>query len=60
MTNQRMLLWVLVLFFGGTVLFGSLRRATEDSSTGVIVGVQLAALVVVVGVLVLVVRRLRK
>jgi membrane protein DedA with SNARE-associated domain len=60
MTNQRMLLWVLVLFFGGTVLFGSLRRATEDSSTGVIVGVQVAALAVVVVVLVLVVQRLRK
>jgi len=52
-------MWLLVLFFGGTVLFGGLRRLTEDSSTGVIIGVQLGALAVVVLVLVLVVRRLR-
>ncbi|MBA3358152.1 MAG: hypothetical protein H0U20_01715 [Thermoleophilaceae bacterium] len=57
--DQRRFMWVLVLFFGGTVLFGGLRRATEDSSTGVIVAVQLGALAVVVVVLVLVVRRLR-
>ena len=57
--NQRMLLWTLVAFFGGTVLFGGLRRATEDSSTGVIVAVQLGALAVVIIGLVLVVRRLR-
>ena len=57
--DQRRLMWLLVLFFGGTVLFGGLRRLTEDSSTGVIIGVQLGALAVVVLVLVLVVRRLR-
>ena len=57
--NQRMLMWTLVLFFGGTVLFGGLRNATEDSSTGVIVAVQVGALAVVVVVLMLVVRRLR-
>ena len=57
--NQRMLMWMLVLFFGGTVLFGGLRNATEDSSTGVIVAVQVGALALVIVVLVLVVRRLR-
>jgi len=57
--NQRMLMWMLVLFFGGTVLFGGLRNATEGSSTGVIVAVQVGALVLVIVVLVLVVRRLR-
>ena len=46
----------LVAFFAGTLLFGSLRRATEDSSTEVAVLVQVVALVVVVGVVVLVVR----
>jgi membrane protein DedA with SNARE-associated domain len=54
-----MLLWTLVAFFAGTLLFGSLRRATEDSSTAVTVLVQLAALAVVIGVIVLVMRRLR-
>ena len=58
--ERNALLWILVLFLGGTVLFGSLRRATEDSSTGVVVAVQVAALALVIGVLVVVVRRLRE
>jgi membrane protein DedA with SNARE-associated domain len=53
------LLWTVVVFIGGSVLFGALRRATEDSSTAVTVLVQAAALAVVVGLLVLVARRLR-
>jgi len=57
--NQNTVLWVLVLFFGGTVLFGGLRRLTEDSSTGVTIAVQLGALALVIAVVVLVVRRLR-
>ena len=57
--NQNTLLWVLVVFFGGTVLFGGLRRLTEDSPTGVTVAVQLGALALVIGVVVVVVRRLR-
>ena len=58
MNNQSAVLWVLVLFFGGSVVFGGLRRLTEDSSTGVVVAVQLGALALVIGVLVVVVRRL--
>ena len=54
-----MVLWTLVLFFGATVLFGALRRATEDSSTGVTIAVQVAALALLIGAIVLVVRRLR-
>ena len=57
--NQNSVLWVLVVFFGGTVLFGGLRRLTEDSSTGVTIAVQLGALALVIAVVVLVVRRLR-
>jgi hypothetical protein len=52
------LLWPLVLLFGGFVLFGLLRRATEDSPTGVIVGVQVGALAIVLVLLVVLVRRL--
>ena len=55
--ERNTLLWMIVLFLGGTVLFGYLRRATEDSSTGVTVAVQVAALALVIGVLVVVVRR---
>ena len=57
--DRNKLLWPLVLFFGGFVLFGMLRRATEDSPVIVIVGVQLGALALVVALLVVVVRRLR-
>jgi len=57
--NQTAVLWVLVVFFGGSVLFGGLRRLTEDSSTGVVVAVQLGALALVIGLVVVVVRRLR-
>ena len=57
--NQNTVLWVLVVFFGGSVLFGALRRLTEDEPTGVVIAVQLGALALFVGVLVLVVRRLR-
>jgi membrane protein DedA with SNARE-associated domain len=56
MRNNSTLLWTLVVFFAGTLLFGSLRRATEDSSKEVTVLVQVAALAVVIGVVVLVVR----
>ena len=57
--NPSTVLWVLVVFFGGTVLFGGLRRLTEDEPTGVVVGVQLGALVLTVALIMLVVRRLR-
>jgi hypothetical protein len=57
--DRNTLLWTLVLFFGGSVMFGMLRRATEDSSTGVTVAVQVGALALVIGVMVVAVRRLR-
>jgi len=58
--DRTTLLWTLVLFFGASLLFGSLHRATEDSSTGVIVAVQLGALALVVAAIVIVVRLLRR
>ena len=57
--NQNTVLWVLVVFFGGSVLFGGLRRLTEDSPTGVVLAVQLGALAIVIALVVIVVRRLR-
>jgi len=57
--SQTTVLWVLVVFFGGTVVFGGLRQATEDSSTGVVIAVQLGALALVIAVLVVLLRRLR-
>ena len=58
--DRTTLLWTLVLFFGATILFGSLRRATEDSSTGVTVAVQVGALALVIAGIVIVVRALRR
>lgn len=58
--ERTTILWTLVLFFGASILFGTLRRATEDSSTGVAVAVQVGALVLVVGGIVIVVRRLSR
>ena len=50
---------MLVVFFGGTVLFGGLRRLTDGEPMGVVIAVQLGALALVIAVVVLVVRRLR-
>jgi hypothetical protein len=58
--DRNTVLWTLVLFFGASILFASLRRATEDSSTGVTVAVQLGALGLVVLGIVIVVRTLRR
>jgi len=59
MRRNSTLLWTLAVFLAGSVLFGALRRATEGSSTWVTVVVQVVALAVVVGVVVIVARRLR-
>jgi hypothetical protein len=57
--DRNTVLWTLVLFFGASLLFGLLRRATEDASTGVTVAVQLGALALLITAIVLVVRGLR-
>ena len=59
MRRNSPLLWTVIVFLAGSVLFGSLRRATEDSSTAVTVLVQVGALALVIGIVVLVTRRLR-
>ena len=55
--DRNTLLWTIALLLGGTVLSGTLRRATEDSSTLVVVAVQVGAFAAVVGLIVLIVRR---
>ena len=55
--DRDSVLWVLVVFFGGSVLFGGLRRLTEDESTGVTIAVQVGALALVVAGLAIFVRR---
>ena len=50
-------LWTLVLFFGASLMFATIKNATEDESTGVALGAQVAAGLLLVGVIVVYVRR---
>ena len=59
MDRNSTLLWTVILFLAGSLLFRSLREATEDSSTLVTVAVQVGALAALIGLAVLIVRRLR-
>ncbi len=55
--NRNTVLWTIVLFFGASVMFGAIRNATEDEGTGVSLGLQLFAGLLLVGALILFVRR---
>jgi DMSO reductase anchor subunit len=57
--NTTSALWVLVLFFGASIVFAGLRRLTEDEGTAVTLVVQLGALAVIVAAVVMVARRRR-
>jgi len=57
--DRNTALWTLVVFFGASILFGTLRTATSDESAGVQLAVQLGAALVVVCALVVFVRRRR-
>ena len=54
------MLWTIVVFFGATVLFGIISNATEDESAAVRVGLQAVAGLILVGVIVLLMRRTRR
>ena len=58
MRRDSPLLWTLIVFIAGSLVFGGLRELTEDSSTAVTVAVQVGALAVIVALLVLITRRL--
>jgi hypothetical protein len=51
------LAWTLVVFFGASILFTAIRRATSDEGAGVSLGLQALAGVALVGAIVLIVRR---
>jgi hypothetical protein len=57
--DRTTLLWTLVLFFGASLVFASLHRATEGESVAVTLGVQVLALVALVAAVVIFVRRRR-
>jgi hypothetical protein len=55
--DRNSLLWTLVVFFGASILFSTIRRATEDESAGVQLLAQLGAGLLVVGAIVVIVKR---
>jgi hypothetical protein len=55
--DRQTILWTLTLFFGASVVFGLIRSATKDSGSGVSIGLQVLALAVIVGAIVVVQRR---
>jgi hypothetical protein len=56
--NPTSISWTLALFFGSAIVFGAVRKLTEDQGAGVTLLAQLAALALIVGGIVLVVRHL--
>jgi hypothetical protein len=58
--DRNSVLWVLVVFFGASVLFGIIGNATEDESDGVRIGLQAGAGLVLIGALVIYVRKQRQ
>jgi hypothetical protein len=58
--ERNAVLWTLVVFFGASIMFGAIRNATEDEGTGVQLAVQLGAGLLLVGAIVLFVRRNRQ
>ncbi len=57
--NRDTVIWTLVLFFGASIMFGAIRNATEDEGAGVSLGLQLAAGLLLIGAVILFVRRRR-
>lgn len=53
------MLWTLVVFFGASVMFGVIRNATEGESPGVQLLIQIGAGLLLVGAIVVYVRRQR-
>jgi hypothetical protein len=52
-------MWTLVVFFGASIVFGAIGNATSDESAGVRLAAQLGAGALIVGGLVLFLRRRR-
>jgi hypothetical protein len=55
--SRNTVLWTLVLFFGASLMFASIRDATEDQSVGAGLAAQVVAGALLVAVIVLWVKR---
>jgi ABC-type arginine transport system permease subunit len=57
--DRTTILWTLVLFFGASIMFATIRDATRDEGIGVAIAVQLVAGALLVAVIFFFVRRRR-
>jgi hypothetical protein len=57
--DRKTILWCITVFFGASITFQAIKSATEDSSQGVSLGLQSAALLVMIVAVVLIVRKRR-
>jgi hypothetical protein len=57
--DRNTLLWTLVVFFGASIMFAAIRNATRDEAAGVQLLTQLGAGLLVVGAIVVYLRRRR-
>jgi hypothetical protein len=57
--DRTTLTWTLVAFFGASLMFAAIRNATRDEGAGIGLGLQLLAGALLVGAIVLYVRRRR-
>ena len=55
--DRDTVLWTLVVFFGASIMFAAIRNATSDEGIGLSLVLQLVAGLVVVGAIVIFVRR---
>ncbi|MBN1528622.1 MAG: hypothetical protein JW895_06145 [Thermoleophilaceae bacterium] len=55
--DRNTALWALVLFFGASIMFAAIKNATEDEGAGVALAAQAGAGLLLVGAIVLFVRR---
>jgi hypothetical protein len=57
--QRNTLMWTLVLFFGASLMFATIRDAARDEGVGVALAAQVVAGLLLVAVVVLFVRRRR-
>jgi hypothetical protein len=57
--DRDTVLWTLVVFFGASILFAAVRDATKDEGTGVALLAQVAVGALLVGAIVVYIRRRR-
>jgi hypothetical protein len=55
--DRNTALWTLVAFFGASIMFAAIQNLTNDESSGVQLAAQVGAGVLLVGAIVLYVRR---